>query len=167
MSYSLFGICLQKQVSFLRSSSASSAATNDSRCVHFKRTRRSDVQDTRKERSLGGSSCMLFIHEVVNSFIIYGESMLFSICKWQSPKPIVSLQPNKVIFVAVILSRNVLRKMTVLQDMFEERNKIVCFAEFLKLGVALILRYLQCSPQVFQARRAAWLNSLKNHCRLA
>ena len=32
--------------------------------------------------------------------------------------------------------------MTVLPDMFEERNEIVCFAEFLKLGVALILRYL-------------------------
>ena len=74
MFYSLFGICLQKQVSFLRSSSASSAATNDSRWVHV-----TQMYWTQKRSIRSGSSCMLFIHEVVNSLIIYWESMLSSI----------------------------------------------------------------------------------------
>lgn len=74
MFYSLFGICLQKQVSFLRSSSASSAATNDSRWVHV-----TQMYWTQKRSIRSGSSCMLFIHEVVNSLIIYWESMMSSI----------------------------------------------------------------------------------------
>ena len=68
--------------------------------------------------------------------------------------------------------------MTVLPDVFEERNKLVCFAEFLKLGVALILRYLvtdlllaqtklvlvRPGPYYYQTRKLPSIHSSRGYC---